>query len=113
MANNDDESLQTGIRFDGPGSADMAAIGNSHKTLPHKRYDEVDPGAYAAFKLAVLTSGDYESIPHGFTGAVVPPEDGFIVTVPPNLFLFNTGLNGHKNYDLPIAFTAGSPPHPS
>ena len=28
-------------------------------------------------------------------------------------FLVNTGLNGHKNYYLPIAFTAGSPPHPS
>ncbi len=28
-------------------------------------------------------------------------------------YLVNTGLNGHKNYYLPLAFTAGSPPHPS
>lgn len=79
MASNNDESLQTGLTFDGPSSADVIAIGNFHKTLPHNRYGEVDPAAYVAFKLAAQTGGDYEGIPRGFTGVVVPPDDGFVV----------------------------------
>lgn len=83
MASNNDESLDTGLTYDGPGTAPVVAIGNFHKSLPHNRYGEVEPAAYAMFKLAALTGGDYEKIPRGFTGVVVPPEAGFVSTIDP------------------------------
>ena len=65
MGNNGDELITTGLKFGGPGSADVIAIGNFHKTLPHNQYGEVDPAAYAQLKLAAVTGGDYETIPRG------------------------------------------------
>ena len=112
MASNNDESLQTGLKFDGPDSADVIAIGNFHKTLPHNRYGEVDPVAYAAFRLASLTGGDYDAIPRGFTGVVVPPEDGFLVPVPAMSDGFNNPQaarsrdklsGGPASYEMPAA----------
>ncbi len=78
MASNNDESISTGLTFGGPGTAEVVAIGNFHKSLPHNRYGEVDPAAYATFKEVALTGGDYETVPRGFEGVVIPPEAGFV-----------------------------------
>ena len=84
MANNGDETIVTGLKFDGPGTADVIAIGNFHKTLPHNKFGEVDPTAYALFKLTATTGGDYEAVPRGYVGGVIPPHQaGFVVPNPP------------------------------
>jgi PAP2 superfamily. len=85
MANNGDELIDTGLLFDGPGSKHVVAIGNYHKTLPHNRFGEVDPDAYAAFKLVALTGGDYDIIARGSTGVpiAVPFQDGFLPPAAP------------------------------
>jgi hypothetical protein len=85
MANNGDELLSTGLKFEGPGSADVIAIGNFHKTLPHNKFGEVDPAAYAQFKLTAITGGDYETIPRGYMGNPIPFQDGFVVNDHPLL----------------------------
>lgn len=112
MPSNNDESLSTGLKFDGPASADVIAIGNFHKTLPHNRYGEVDPSAYGTFRLAALTGGDYEAVPRGFNGIVVPPEDGYVVAVPSRSDGFNNpqagrshdkATGGAAEYSMPAA----------
>ena len=87
MANNGDETIVTGLKFAGPGTADVVAIGNFHKTLPHNEFGEVDPAAYAAFKLIAITGGDYETVLRGYNGEPNPPphQAGFIVPDPPKL----------------------------
>ncbi len=84
MSNNNDETIITTLDFDGPGSAKVIAIGNFHKTLPHNKFGEVDPAAYAKFMDVATTGGDYDLVPPGFTGTVVPPEAGFVVPIPIN-----------------------------
>lgn len=100
MGSNNDEFLTTGLKFDGPASAEVIAIGNFHKTLPHNRFGEVDPDAYLAFRLAALTDGDYETIPRGFNGVVVPPEGGFVVPVPAKSDGFNNPQAGRSHDKL-------------
>ncbi len=103
MANNGDELLLTGLKFAGPGSADVVAIGNFHKTLPHNQFGEVDPDAYAQFKLAAITGGDYEVIPRGYMGGVIPPHQaGFVVPSPPqqsDKFNNPQAARAHDNLD--------------
>ncbi len=78
MANNGDELLTTTLEFAGPGTAEVIAIGNFHKTLPHNMFGEVDPAAYEVFKLVAATGGDYEAVPSGYTGVTTPPQAGFL-----------------------------------
>lgn len=87
MGNNGDEILDTGLEFDGPGSRQVIAIGNFHKTLPHNRFGEVDPDAYALFKLTALTGGDYDLIPRGTVTA--PFATGYLVATPSEGDKFN------------------------
>lgn len=84
MANNGDELITVPLVYDGPGSAPVTAIGNFHKTLPHNKFGEVDPAAYALFRYTAMTGGDYEAVPRGYSGGVIPPfQAGFVVPSPP------------------------------
>lgn len=84
MANNGDETIVTGLKYDAPDSADVIAIGNFHKTLPHNKFGEVDPAAYLQFKTVATTGGDYETVPRGYEGGIIPPHQaGFVIPNPP------------------------------
>jgi hypothetical protein len=56
----------------GPGGA-IRYIGNFHKTMPHDRFGEVDPQAYATFRAAAVDSRtapvSYDAVP----GGTAPP----------------------------------------
>ena len=85
MGNNRDELLETELTFGGSGDPDVVGIGNFHKTLPHNKFGEVDPSAYALFKNVATQGGEYETVPTGYNGVVVPPEAGFVVTPIPTI----------------------------
>lgn len=81
MLNNGDEGITTDLKFDDLAGPNVIGIGNFHKTLPHNKFGEVDPAAYEAFRLAATANGDYETVPPGFKGVVIPPEAGFAPTI--------------------------------
>ena len=87
MGNNADELIQTTLDYDGPGGPKVMGFGNFHKTLPHNRFGEVDPAAYAEFKLVATTGGDYDTIKRGPTGvpAPVPYQSGYVSSVAPTV----------------------------
>lgn len=84
MGNNGDELLTTGLTFGDADDLDIVGIGNFHKTLPHNKFGEVDPKAYALFKNVATHSGEYETVPAGYTGTNQPPEANFIKLPVPN-----------------------------
>ncbi len=103
MTNNGDELLTTGLPYNGKNTMPVVAIGNFHKTLPHNKFGEVDPAAYAAFKLVAVTGGDYETVASVKTGFKLDANGNHVVdpTVMPNPYQspFNAGvmpLSGDK-----------------
>ncbi len=67
------------------------------------------PEAYGGLmqmqKVGLMSGGSTIKRPYGLPNAVFNSKA--------SKHLINQGLNGIKNYYLPIAFTAGSPPHPA
>ena len=85
MRNNGDELIELNLSYDSSSGRQVVAIGNFHKTLPHNEFGEVDPTAYATFKLTAVTGGDYDLVPRGPTGVPtpVPYQAGYVGTVAP------------------------------
>ena len=73
MTANSDEKITSTLHFAGPNSPTIVGIGNFHKTLPHNKFGEVDPAAYALLQTAAL-SGDFETVPdsHPVAGDFLP-----------------------------------------
>lgn len=85
MRNNGDELIDLNLLYDSSSGRQVVAVGNFHKTLPHNEFGEVDPTAYATFKLTAVTGGDYDLVPRGPTGVPtpVPYQSGYVGTVAP------------------------------
>lgn len=80
MNANGDEQLTINLEYDGPGSAHVIAFGNFHKTLPHNRFGEVEPGAYTHFAQVASYNGDYETVASG--PIVAPFQAPFAAGIP-------------------------------